>query len=338
MPQGDSMKQIRFERFGVPTQVARCHDVADPGEPSPWEVVVDMEATTISPADLARLSGRYGELPPLPATAGFEGVGRIAACGVSVADLKVGDRVVVKSNDNWCQRQRIASVLAIKVPPGLDVLQLATLKVNACTAIELVRNQVPLMRGDWIVQTAPLSGVGRAVMQIARHDGLRTLNIVRRESAIQPVLEAGGDAVVEYGPDMAQAAMEILGLAPAPLAIDAVGGEGVARLAELLTPGGTIVNYGMLSGQPMSIGCDQTIFRNIGIKGFWLAQRMLHMSRAQSDALLLEAVSLLSQNVIHAEIAGTWSLDEIGKAISHAEETGRHGKVCLLPNGPIAAA
>ncbi|WP_185218885.1 zinc-dependent alcohol dehydrogenase family protein [Paraburkholderia dinghuensis] len=332
------MKQIRIDRFGVPAQVARCCDVADPGEPSPWEVLIDIEVSTISPADLSRLSGRYGELPRLPATAGLEGVGRIVSRGAQVNGLEVGDRVIVKANGNWCQRQRIPATLALKVPADLDVFQLATLKVNACTALELVRRQVPLKRGDWLVQTAPLSGVGRAVMQVARHYGVRTLNIVRRASAIDEVLEAGGDAAIEDGADMMQAALEIVGHAPMPLAIDAVGGEGVSRLAGLLAPGGTVINYGMLSGQPISIGCDQTIFHNISVKGFWLAQKMLYMSRAESDALILDAVDLLSKGVLHAEIAGTYSLDEIGKAIGRAEEAGRHGKVCLLPNGPIARA
>lgn len=329
------MKQIRIDRFGVPAQVARCCDVADPGEPAPWEVLIDIEASTISPADLSRLSGRYGELPRLPATAGLEGVGRIVAMGAQVSGLELGDTVIVKASGNWCQRQRIAATLALKVPPELDVLQLATLKVNACTAIELVRSQMPLKRGDWLVQTAPLSGVGRAVMQVARQDGVRTLNIVRRSGAVEQVLAAGGDAAIEDGPNVVQAAREIVGHAPMPLAIDAVGGAGVSRLAELLTPGGTVVNYGMLSGQPISIGCEQTIFHDIRVKGFWLAQRMLYMSRAESDGLILEAVDLLARGVIDAEIAGVYSLDEIGKAISHAEEPGRRGKVCLLPNGRI---
>ena len=216
------MKQIRFDRFGLPQQVARCCEVADPGEPFAWEVVVEIEVCTISPSDLSRLAGRYGELPRLPATAGMDGVGRVVARGAQVSDLAIGDRVILKSNDNWCQRRRVAAALALKVPADLDVLQLATLKVNACTALELVRRETPLARGDWLVQTAPLSGVGRAVIEIARHDGIRTLNIVRRAGAIEPVLEAGGDVAIEDGPDLAQRAREIVGLAPVPLALDAV--------------------------------------------------------------------------------------------------------------------
>lgn len=329
------MKQIRFDAFGPPSHVARCCDVPAPGEPSAWEVLVDIEACAINPADLARLAGRYGELPKLPATLGLEAAGRIVARGASVTDLAVGDRVILISNDNWCQQRRLAASQVFKVAPGLDVLQLAALKVSACTALELVHRQVALERGAWIVQTAPLSGVGRAVMQIARHDGLRTLNIVRRADAIDEVKAAGGDVAVVDGPDLVRAAKAIMGSAPATLALDAVGGDGVARLAPLLERGGTIVNYGMLSGQPLALSCDDVIFGGITLKGFWLTQRLSRMTHVQRDSLIGEAVELLRLGVLRADIAASYPLDAIGSALRHVDEPGRRGKVFLLPNGPI---
>lgn len=329
------MKQIRFDVFGPPSHAARCCEVPSPGQPSAWEVLVDVEACAINPADLARLAGRYGELPKLPATLGLEAVGRIVACGSSVADLAVGDRVILISNDNWCQQRRLAASQVFKVAPELDVLQLAALKVGACTALELVRRHAALERGAWIVQTAPLSSVGRAVMQIARHDGLRTLNIVRRPDAIDEVKAAGGDAAIVEGPDLVKAARDVMGSAPAMLALDAVGGNGVARLAQLLERGGTIVNYGMLSGKPIELGCDEVIFGGINLKGFWLTQRLSRMTQVQRNTLIAEAVGLLSLGVLHAEIAATYPLDAIGNALRHVDEPGRRGKVFLLPNGPI---
>jgi mitochondrial enoyl-[acyl-carrier protein] reductase / trans-2-enoyl-CoA reductase len=329
------LKQIRFDAFGSPSHVARCCDVAAPGAPLAWEVLVDIEACTVNPADLARLAGRYGELPTLPATLGLEAVGRVVDCGASVRDLRIGDRVILISNDNWCQQRRVAASQVFRVAPELDPLQLAALKVNACTALELVRRHITLEPGAWIVQTAPLSGVGHAVMQIARHDGLRTLNIVRRPDALAQVKAAGGDAAIVDGPELAQAASAATGGVPLKFACDAVGGDGVARLAQLLAPGGTILNYGMLSGKPIQLGGDDVVFRGIGLKGFWLTQRLSRMTHAQRDALMAEAVELLRLGVLRAEVAATYPLDAIGRALRHMDEPGRSGKVYLLPNGPI---
>ncbi|NKJ47557.1 hypothetical protein CIC12_12550 [Burkholderia sp. SG-MS1] len=331
------MKQIRFDRFGVPSQVARCCEIASPGTPSAWEVLVDVEACAVNSADLARLAGRYGELPRLPASVGLEAVGRVVGCGASVHEFAIGDRVILVGNDNWCQQRRLAASQVFKVAADLDPLQLAALKVNACTALELVRRHAPLERGAWIVQTAPLSGVGRAVMQIARHDGLRTMNVVRRADAIAQVRAAGGDAAIVDGPELAQAAKAVTGGAPMVLALDAVGGNGVARLAPLLQRGGTIVNYGMLSGEPIQLDSDALIFRDIVLKGFWLTQRLSRMTLAQRDALMAEAVLLLRAGVLHAEVAATYPLEAVGKALRHVVEPGRRGKVYLLPNGPVGS-
>jgi mitochondrial enoyl-[acyl-carrier protein] reductase / trans-2-enoyl-CoA reductase len=331
------LKQIRFDTFGPAALVARCEDVADVGEPSAWEVVVDIEACSITPADIARLAGRYGELPALPATLGIEGVGRVTAHGQSVKTIAVGDRVIVVGNDNWSQRRRLAASMVVKVPARLDVLQLALLKVSACTALELVRRQAPLVQGDWIVQTAPLSSVGRAVMQIARHDGLRTLNIVRRPDAVAEVLAAGGDAAIEDGPQLIAAARHATEGAPLRLALDAVGGDGFAHVAALLARGATLINYGMLSGQPIQVNCEQTIFGELTFKGFWLTQRLSRMSHAQRDALIGEAVDLLARGVLHAPVSAVFALDAIGDALRHAGQPGRRGSVLLLPNGSQVA-
>ena len=330
------MKQIRFESFGPGPLVARCVDVGEPGPPSAWEGLVEVQACAINPADSARLAGQYGELPRLPATLGMEAVGRIEACGASVQDLARGDRVLIVGNDNWCQRRRIAAPLVYKVSDTLDVLQLAALKVSACTALELVRRQAVLARGDWLVQTAPLSSVGRAVMRIARHDGLRTVNVVRRPEAVAEVLAAGGDVAVEDGPNLVAQVRAAIGRAPLRLALDGVAGDGVERLGELLASGGTIVNYGMLSGQPMRVSAMHTIFRGITVKGFWLTQLLSRLPHARRAALLGEAVDLLGQGVLQAEVAATYPLESIAAALRHADTpTGRRGKVFLLPNGPI---
>lgn len=329
------MKQIRFDRFGLPSRVAYCVEVEDPGPPSPWEVLVEVQACALNPADLARLSGRYGELPQLPATLGLEAIGRVMACGASVDQLCEGDRVILLGNENWCQQRRIAASLVHKLPPELDPLQAASLKVSACTAIELLRRQSQLGPGAWVIQNAPLSSVGRAVMQVARHDGLRTLNVVRRPEAVSEVLAAGGDAAILAGDRLVQEAKATMGYALGGLVLDAVGGEGVAPLGELLEPGGTIIQYGMLSGQPTQLACEDVIFRDINLKGFWLARHLAQVSHQHRDGLMSEATDLLAKKVLQAQVAATYTLDEITAALRHFETPGRRGRVYLLPNGPV---
>ena len=44
----------------------------------------------------------------------------------------------------------------------------AMLAINPPTALALLKEFVALERGDWVIQNAANSGVGRAVIQLAR--------------------------------------------------------------------------------------------------------------------------------------------------------------------------
>ena len=69
------MKQVLIDRYGTPWEVARCADVPDVGAPADDEVVFDVLAFPINPADMWFCRGSYRLKPPLPATPGAECVG-----------------------------------------------------------------------------------------------------------------------------------------------------------------------------------------------------------------------------------------------------------------------
>src|SRR4051812_17420651 len=97
------MKAIRFEQFGEPAQVLRVVGLPDP-EPGPGQVLVRMIAAPINPSDLLVVRGRYGVLPSLPATPGFEGVGVVEKAGPGLfGKLLKGRRVAVlnQAGGNW---------------------------------------------------------------------------------------------------------------------------------------------------------------------------------------------------------------------------------------------
>src|ERR671935_1753504 len=100
------MKKIDITAYGSPEEVAHCVDVPDVGEPAAGEVVFDILAFPINPADLSMCRGNYRLRPPLPATPGAECVGRVTAAGPGVGDIKPGDLVINMQRENWTQRRR----------------------------------------------------------------------------------------------------------------------------------------------------------------------------------------------------------------------------------------
>src|SRR5246500_3578141 len=121
------MKRIEITAYGTPEEVAHCSEVPDVGEPAPDEVVFDVLAFPINPADISFCRGSYRLRPALPATPGAEGLGRGAADGAGVTHLTLGDLVINMQRENWPHRRRVKAEDAVPIPPGLDLAQAAML-------------------------------------------------------------------------------------------------------------------------------------------------------------------------------------------------------------------
>ena len=78
------VKLIVIDRYGPPEEVARCVEAPDVGAPAAGEVVFDVLAFPINPADISFCRGTYRLKPTLPATPGAECVGRVTAVGSGV--------------------------------------------------------------------------------------------------------------------------------------------------------------------------------------------------------------------------------------------------------------
>src|SRR5712671_328967 len=206
------------------------------GAPGAGEIVFDVLAFPINPADLSMIRGNYRLKPPLPATPGAECIGRVAAVGTGVG-LKAGDLVINMQRENWVQRRRITAADAVAIPPGLDLAQAAMLRINPATAQLLLEDHVALAPGDWVIQNVANSAVGRHLIVLARARGIRTVNVVRRDDVAPPLRALGADAVLADGPDLAERAGAATNGAPIRLGIDAVSGGATKRIADCVGDG-----------------------------------------------------------------------------------------------------
>ena len=105
------------------------------------------------------------------------------------------------------------------------------------------------------------------VLALAKHAGLRTLNVVRRAESVKPLLDAGADVVLVEGADFTEQASDAVGDASLELILDAVAGEPVAQLASLLKIDGQIVSYTARARQPLSIPVVDLIYRGLSVHG-----------------------------------------------------------------------
>ena len=328
------MKAVSFARFGLGSEVAELSELPEPAAPGSGEALVEIEAAPINPSDLLHFAGRYGAAPPaLPAFAGGGVVGRVLACGAGVKTPVVGDRVLLVATQRNSWRQRLLwPVDKLVVLPQADAVDLALLSANPPTALLMLKNFVDLKSGDWVMQNAANSSVGVSLIQIARNMGLKTVNVVRRESLIGHLGGFGADATLVDGPDLRERVAAAVGNGKIRLGIDAVAGVATRRLANCVTDGGVVVNYGLLSGAPCEMDAGDVVFRDVALRGFWYSRWMGQAQPAAVRALFDQLVAMLKAGTLKVPVEATYPMARIREALAHAEREGRMGKVVLLPN------
>ncbi|WP_437884203.1 zinc-dependent alcohol dehydrogenase family protein [Pseudomonas sp. LRF_L74] len=295
------------------------------------QVRIKVLAAPINPSDVLTLTGEYGMLPPLPAVGGNEGVGRVEALAEDVTSLKVGQTVLLPvGSGTWVSHLNADASKLIPLPDA-DPQQLAMLTVNPPTAALLLSEFVDLRPGDWVIQNAANSGVGVYLIQLAKIRGYRTVNVVRRESLIAELKDEGADVVLLDGPDLHKRVREATGGASIRLGIDAVAGTSTEHLANCLGENTVLVNYGRMSGGACQIAPSAFIFRDITLRGFWLAKWFRQASQAEQTKLFGELIQLIASGKLKARIAATYPLERIKEAVAAAAAGERDGKILIVP-------
>src|SRR3979411_2439720 len=152
-----------YEAHGNPADVLRGETRPGPTA-APDEVVVQMRAAPINPADLNAIEGKYPIRPQLPATPGFEGAGIVVDLGGEAKGIAKGALVILPHDlGTWREAVAVKASELVGVPPEIEPVQAAMLKINPMTALRLLHDYVGLKRGDCVIATAetPRAG-GRA--------------------------------------------------------------------------------------------------------------------------------------------------------------------------------
>jgi NADPH:quinone reductase-like Zn-dependent oxidoreductase len=324
------MRAIRFHHFGPPAEVLQLDDLPEEG-PGPGQVRLRLTHRPINPSDLLTISGHYGRLPHLPAVPGLEGVGRVAAVGEGVSGWRVGDRAIpLGAGGTWRESVVVAAAQLLPVPDAVSDETAAQFVVNPVTAWVMLEEELALRPGDWLAQTAAGSALGRLVIQLAQQRGYHTVNLVRRAAAVTELRDLGADAV--FSSDEADVVGRVRALTDGrgvAAALDAVGGETGALALRCLRPGGTLLVYGLLGGEPLPLHNGEMLFRGLTVRGFWLTHWFQHTPPERIQTTLRELMGLMAGGQLATAVEATYDLADFRAAMAHAQRPGRQGKIVL---------
>jgi NADPH:quinone reductase-like Zn-dependent oxidoreductase len=136
----------------------------------------------------------------------------------------------------------------VPIPDGVDMLAAAQHYVNPITAMGMLK-ELDAPKGEYILQSAGGSTLGKQLVQIAKSMGLKTISTVRRCEQVAELEKYGADHVLcDAVEDLTGKIKAITGEKGAWGAVDAVAGDMTAALQMATRPGGTVLVYGALAG------------------------------------------------------------------------------------------
>jgi len=323
------MKHLVFHQTGKPSEVLAL----EPFELPPLndgEVRLRLLAAPINPADLNTIEGTYGVKLALPATPGIEGVGEVIES--RDPSFAPGDRAIfLRRSATWATHAQVSGDTLFRLPLPVDPLQAAMLKVNPATAWRLLTGFQQPEPGQWIVQNASNSGVGRCVIQLARTLGIHTMNLVRRPELVGELTALGADQVVNDDDQGLAHAKDLLGKERAKLAFNAVGGDSALRLMNLLDEGGNHITYGAMGRRPLTIPNGLLIFKDLQFRGLWVSRWVENAPPAEVAAVYGFLASEVAAGRLLQPVDSTFALKDFSGAITRSMQSDRDGKVLFVP-------
>jgi NADPH:quinone reductase-like Zn-dependent oxidoreductase len=225
---------------------------------------------------------------------------------------------------SWQQYLSLKQELVWPVPDSISDEAAAQFVVNPWTLYGILTDlKVP--KGEYVLQTAAGSVLGRQLIQLAKHWGIKTINVVRRAEQKEELKALGADEVISTdNEDVPTRVKEITGGKLAYGAVDAVAGTLTKQVTASVRDGGQVFVYGVLGGYDATVGVGD-LFRGVRVAAW-----VLPNSLPERFEEYIDKVSKLIEAKIIVPLAGeTYDLADFQLAIKKSTEVGRGGKVFL---------
>ena len=326
---------ITYSRTGDPADVLDITEVGDPGPPAAGQLQVKVTAFSIHPGDLLAISTPR-ELS-VPEGAGIEATGVVTRVGPGVETVTAGDRVALfPQPGSWRQIANVDAAVAVPVPDQVPDNVAAQMLCNPITVVMLRRAAEVHQSVGYdgvIINNAAASSVGRLFTAGAEHHRIPIISVVRsQERADQLRDRFPNTAVVSTSdPGWADQVRAAAAGRPIPVVLDPVGGPAATDLMSLLSPGGSLIIYGELAAEPMTVHARTLLHSGRGIRGMTINRWLSAASAEQRASDIASAIAMATHLTSHFDVAAVYPLDRIADAARHASQPGKTGTIIVTP-------
>jgi NADPH:quinone reductase len=327
-------------------------------EPKDGEVRVRVLAAGVSLPDIMAREGVHPETPPLPFTPGWDLVGVVDRLGDGISGIELGETVAAMPiSGAYAEFVCLPQRELIPVPSGLDAAEAVSLVLNYITAYQMLYRSAKVKPGQRVLIHGAAGGVGSALLQLGRLDGLEMYGTCSSRGA-QTVSDLGAIPIDYQHQDFVKE-IHRLTSEGVDAVFDPIGGTHMWHSRKALRPGGRVVGYGLISslrGPGLASGRPgrRQRFRGTAVFGWyivggwllpgrkrvipysiqWLKRRKPAFFRQDAIALL----DLLQQKKIKPIVAQRFPLAEARHAQELLGKGGVIGKIVLVRSESSARA
>lgn len=309
------MRTITQRSLGGP-EVLEITEVPLPS-PGPGEVLVQVYATGVNPADTKVRSGLVRLFGDPPFTVGHEFSGVIAEAGTDAGLFRPGDEVFGWAGPPHGSHADYvlvpATALAAK-PRSLDHVHSAALPIAGTTALQALTTIAGVEPGQRVLIHGAAGGVGHLAVQIAKSLGAYVIGTARTIN--HPYLtELGADELIDY------TTTDFTTLRDIAVVLDTISNDYGPRSLSVLAPGGILVDV-------VGIGIDRTaVKRQAEANGLRFVEFYLEPSPADFARL----AELADQGRLSPTVDTVLALADAAKAHELSESRHVKGKIVLVP-------
>ncbi len=310
------MKAARILQFGGPDVVSLTE--TDTPIPGHGQVLVEVHASSINPADVYMREGRSRRAPVNPPlTLGLDAAGVVVRTGPGVTGFAPGQRVYGKANPaaggtgGFAEYAAIPAAALGPMPRSVGFLEAGALPTVGTTALQGVKEHMKVRPGHKVLIHGGGGGVGSIAIQIAKHLGAYVATTATGDD-VAFAKELGADEVIDY---RNQQFDEILSGYDA--VFDTVGGETFRRSPKVLRNGGVLVT--ITHPPDPRVGQD---------RGIVVIEESVHTDTAS----LTELASLVDVGAVKVHVDRVFPLARVADAFRAREQSGPgkiRGKIAI---------
>ncbi|MDJ0937857.1 MAG: NADPH:quinone reductase [Kiloniellales bacterium] len=324
------MKAIRAHTFGGP-EVLQLDEIDEPVAGS-GEIVIDVRAAGINPADTYMRNGTYAIVPELPYIPGGDAAGIVSAIGAGVEGFSLGDRVFVGTalsmDLTGCYAEKVkrkaGEVAAL--PEGTGFSEAAAFGVSYTTAHYALFARGGACAGETVFIHGASGSVGTSAIQLAKRAGLTVIGSGGTAKGLDLIRAEGADLAVDHTREgyLDEVATFTGGEGPA-LILEMLANVNLAADMDLAAKFGRIIVIG--NRGEITINPRVAMMKELDIRGIAL----WNATPDQVAPMMEDILAGVAEGTLRPIIGREMPLAEAASAHVAVLEPGAHGKIVLIP-------